>query len=157
MIKEIRFYLVILIVFFCFSGIYAKPYRYKTAKKHYLELKHEKSVVAVCNKAGIPVRIVPVIYQGKRRLFVYFEDNANTENILAAVKLIGAKYLLPLLNDIVKYKIKNINYYMIIINIRDRKKLMSAYIFPHLAISFAAGRITKKMFLKRIEIKVNAY
>jgi hypothetical protein len=155
--KIIFLFIAILNISLLVTEVFSGQNEIKRIPKHYLEIRYEKSVVSVCNKAGIGVKIMPVIYRGKRSLFVYFEDNANTENLLAASKLIGARYLLPLMRDLVALKIKKVNYYSLIINIKGRGKLLSANMLPHLAISYAANKIDKTRFLKRCNVKISVY
>ena len=89
---------------------------------------------------------------GRRILFSVFENDPDTENLVAGVKIISARYLLPLMREMLVKRINEPGYVLLLINLKGTNKMLTATVLPSEAILFTAGRITQERFLSRVKI-----
>jgi hypothetical protein len=143
-----------LIFAFAITNVYSKklkkPEKIQKAKVYSIENKYITRFINFCNTKGIKAKAMPIKIGGRRSFFVYIVNKPHMDNFLVAVKLVSARYLLPLLRNLVKTKNNQIGYNSLLIYLRGRNKVLTSAIMPKDAILFTAGRINKKTFYKRV-------
>jgi hypothetical protein len=127
---------------------------FKPAKIHPLENNYINNFTSFCSKLKIKSKIIPVIQGQRRNLFIYIENNPDFDNFIVAVKLVTARYLLPLMQEMIKKNINDLGYLVLLFNIKSPSKLLSATVYPNDAVMLTAGRITLDRFKKRIKFRI---
>lgn len=150
------FFIIILLFLFTMIIFSTPASSIRPALKHNLEKKYIQRLTLFCKSKSITVKIMPVFIKNTRSLFVYFENIPNYQNFLSAVKLLTARYLLPLWRDVVKKRISKIKYFSVILYLKGKKKILTSSFHPSHAIQYTANRITRDVFLKRTVIKITS-
>lgn len=122
------------------------------AAVHPLESRYLPAFISFCSQKGIRSKMIPAMQNGRRILFSVFENDPDTENLVASVKIISARYLLPLMREMLVKRINEPGYVLLLINLKGTNKMLTATVLPSEAILFTAGRITQERFLSRVKI-----
>lgn len=128
---------------------------FKLAEIHPVENSHINNFITFCSKLGIKSKLLPVNDGQRRNLFIYIENKPDYENFIIAVKLVTARYLLPLMQEMIKKNINDFGYLVLLFNIKGHGKLITATVFPNDAVMLTANRISLEHFKKRIKIKLS--
>ncbi len=152
--KFILVFVLLLFTSVTYSKIKSKQKsKIRKAKIYNTEKKHITFFTAFCKKNGITAKVMPILTGKSRSLLVYLLNTPDLDNFHAAVKLVAAKYLLPLLRTLSKTKNREIGYISIFIYIRGRTKMLTSAIRPNDVIMYSAGQITKQQLYRRVIVR----